>query len=397
MKSVEIRVAQGVYKADQGTRQVPGDTWATFMLRNGVTLRGGYAGGEGADPNVRDVNQFQTILHGDLKDNDALGIANLTDNSQVVVTSISNDHTALLDGFTVTAGRGWSGPGISCYYSDALFLNLRITRNRSEGREGGYGGGMYIAGGEPTLMNCLFESNWALAEGGGLWCQSKARPTLIGCRLKSNTASVGGGLSVAQSDLALTNCLFENNEAGFGAGLASRFGGHALLSNCTFFGNKTPDNATLYIGLNSLVQVKNSILWNDGEEVWSGQGGPIEITYSNIQGGWRGRGNIDVDPLFASPGYWGQRMDPNVYAEPDDPNAFWVAGDYHLASETGRWDPVEKVWAIDEVSSLCIDAGNPNSPVAWEPSPHGGRVNMGAYGRTAEASKSAGIADSETL
>lgn len=43
---------------------------------------------------------------------------------------------------------------------------------------------------------------------------------------------------------------------------------------------------------------------------------------------------------------------------------------------------------MDDVTSPCIDAGDPNSPVGDEPMPNGGRVNMGAYGGTAEASKS---------
>jgi hypothetical protein len=42
----------------------------------------------------------------------------------------------------------------------------------------------------------------------------------------------------------------------------------------------------------------------------------------------------------------------------------------------------------DDVTSPCIDAGDPNSPVGEEPFPNGGRINMGAYGGTAEASKS---------
>ena len=49
----------------------------------------------------------------------------------------------------------------------------------------------------------------------------------------------------------------------------------------------------------------------------------------------------------------------------------------------GGWD-----WVQDEVTSPCIDAGDPASPVSEEPLPNGGRINMGVYGGTAEASKS---------
>lgn len=40
------------------------------------------------------------------------------------------------------------------------------------------------------------------------------------------------------------------------------------------------------------------------------------------------------------------------------------------------------------MTSLCIDAGDPNSPIGFEPFPNGGIINMGAYGGTREASKS---------
>jgi hypothetical protein len=53
-KPVEIRVAQGIYKPDQGANQTPGDREATFQLINGVTLKGGYAGIGANDPNDRD-------------------------------------------------------------------------------------------------------------------------------------------------------------------------------------------------------------------------------------------------------------------------------------------------------------------------------------------------------
>ncbi|MHC4708055.1 MAG: PGF-pre-PGF domain-containing protein, partial [Planctomycetota bacterium] len=101
-------------------------------------------------------------------------------------------------------------------------------------------------------------------------------------------------------------------------------------------------------------------------EIHSGFTSSINATFSDIQGGWEGEGNIDADPLFADPD----------------------KGDYHLKSEYGRWDAASGSWVVDEVTSPCIDAGDPNSAVGDEPEPNGGRINMGAYGGTAEASKS---------
>ncbi len=93
----------------------------------------------------------------------------------------------------------------------------------------------------------------------------------------------------------------------------------------------------------------------------------IRITYSDIQGGWPGEGNIDADPLFAD-------ADSN---------------DYHLKSEAGRWNPNSQSWVQDGVTSPCIDAGNPGCPLGDEPNDVNNiRINMGTYGGTAQASKS---------
>ncbi|MHC4676921.1 MAG: hypothetical protein ACYTBZ_30935, partial [Planctomycetota bacterium] len=74
---------------------------------------------------------------------------------------------------------------------------------------------------------------------------------------------------------------------------------------------------------------------------------------------------------------------------PNDPNDdFWIDGDYHLKSQAGRWDRDDGRWTKDDVTSPCIDAGDMSSHIDHEPFPNGGRINMGAYGGTAEASKS---------
>jgi len=44
-------------------------------------------------------------------------------------------------------------------------------------------------------------------------------------------------------------------------------------------------------------------------------------------------------------------------------------------------------WVVDEVTSPCIDAGNTDE-MGWQNElwPHGGRINMGVYGGTSQAS-----------
>jgi hypothetical protein len=146
------------------------------------------------------------------------------------------------------------------------------------------------------------------------------------------------------------NCtIAQNSEGGIQGGIVT-------MRNCIVYGNET-------IQL-SLVSAS--------------------ISYSCIQGGYVGTGNIDDDPLFVRMASWEE-------GDPNDPNDdVLMAGDYHLKSQAGRFDPNNAAWVQDEVTSPCIDAGDPNDAVGDEPAPNGGRVNMGAYGVTVHASKTLG-------
>ena len=133
-------------------------------------------------------------------------------------------------------------------------------------------------------------------------------------------------------------------------------------------------------------------------------GAALAVSYCDVDGGFSAAyiqegsylhwdaGNIEQQPCFVEAGHWDQNGTPEV---PEDD--FWVNGDYHLKSEGWRWDANGiPIWRHDEVTSRCIDAGNPGSPlgdepltVVIDPSHQFGsnvRINMGAYGGTAQAS-----------
>jgi hypothetical protein len=63
-------------------------------------------------------------------------------------------------------------------------------------------------------------------------------------------------------------------------------------------------------------------------------------------------------------------------------------GDYHLHSRRGRYWPAHNVWVLDNVTSPCVDGGDPAVDPSGEPMPNGGRIDMGAFGGTPFASMS---------
>jgi hypothetical protein len=164
------------------------------------------------------------------------------------------------------------------------------------------------------------------------------------------------------------------------------------LINCTLAANRAANGKDL--GCDSYEQqspssaeVTNCIFWSGERGIWNNDNSAIAITYSDVQGGSSGLGNIDADPCFAQPGCWADVNDPNLALEPNDVNAAWFDGDYHLKSQSGRWDPNSESWVVDDVTSGCIDGGDPASDVTEEPLPNGGIVNMGVCGGTEQASK----------
>ena len=189
----------------------------------------------------------------------------------------------------------------------------------------------------------------------------------------------------------VTNCLIVGNRATDPTGAVIYCqDSQAVLTNCTIADNCTgPQGAALALN-DSDVTVLNSIVWNDrmaNEILATGTSDP-NIQYCAVRDGWPDRGNIHKDPLFARPGVWVNPDDPNQTCGPENPEAILMDGDYHLKSRAGRWDPETLSWVEDEVTSACIDAGLPSAPIGHEPVPNGGRINMGAYGGTAEASLS---------
>jgi hypothetical protein len=225
----------------------------------------------------------------------------------------------------------------------------------------------------PTLTNCTFSRNLAKEYGGAMVNSAESNPILTNCIFIANSAySCGGGMeNLYSSSPTLTNCLFSGNLAHnrWGGGIYNWRGGNLTLAGCTFADNSSPNgNALACDSRNqqepSNLEIINCILWNGGNEIWNNDNSVISITYSDVQAGWPGVGNIDTDPCFVSLGYW----DPNStsYDKRDD---FWVEGDYHLLPD-----------------SSCIDMGDPNcvaepneTDLDGKPRVIGGRIDMGAY------------------
>lgn len=313
--ATEIRIADGIYTPSTSDRS------ASFVMRNGVTIRGGYAGIGAQDPDARNVDATPTILSGDI------GIVgDASDNSYHVIKSTDNDTTAILDGVMISGGRA-SG------------------------------------------------SEWSQLHGAGVEIMTTSslqpgRPTFLGCKFQGNVASDGAAVySYAYSEPIFTNCTFVGNRAQqHGGGIYAETG--FIVTNCTLSGNTAAVGGAIY-DLTSGSSLRNCILWDAGDRPGSQlNDGKTSAQFSNVQGGLTGTGNINVDPSFVRNPMPGP---DRVWGTADDD-----FGDVHLqpfskAADRGRTSLIPAGVTIDASGNpRSVDLPNvPNYPY--------GTVDMGAY------------------
>jgi len=326
----EVWVARGTYTGT-GPNAV--------ILRNAVHLYGGFTGTE-ASRVSRDWSTHVTTIDGEDARRCVLG---------------ADDAT--LDGFTVQNGNG-SPYGGGIYNEDS---SLAVSNCTFSGNTALVGGGMHNSSGSPAVSNCTFSGNTATSSGGGMYNGSSSSPTVTNCTFSGNTAtSSGGGMYNSSGSPAVSNCMFSRNTASSGAGMenfscspavsnctfsrntatqdgggmynywtsrptlvnctfsgneASSEGGgmynnansRATLVNCTFSGNTASDDGGGIFNYSCWPTLINCILWGNSSEI-AGDGSPT-VTYSCIEGGYAGTGNIDADPLLGSFGSHGGAVD----------------------------------------------------------------------------------------
>ncbi|MBT7844996.1 MAG: choice-of-anchor D domain-containing protein, partial [Lentisphaerae bacterium] len=261
----EIRIAAGVHKPSREGGG-SGDRFKCFQLMNEVTIKGGYPNG-GGDEASRAPVANPTILSGDVDGNNTLDYGNVA-HVFYHPMDLELDETAVLDGVIITGGYAWGGLGGGMAYAwSATLINCTFEGNAAE-----HGGAMSI-GGDPTLVNCMFRNNRA-RYGGAIY--SSGNPTLENCVFSQNSSYSHGGAVFSHNSTVpvLVHCTFDGNSAPYGGAL-SNDDSNPVLTNC--------------------------ILWNNPSTETQQIHGASTVTYSCVEGGYVGDGNISTDPQLLNP------------------------------------------------------------------------------------------------
>lgn len=334
----------------------------SLLTREGVDLYGGFAGTE-TEHGQRDWQANATIIDG------SRSLA-----GQAAEHVVVGAGDVRVDGFTITGGTGHSGGGVylgSMYQSTPMMelANCTITNNSAifdgggvyasggtslvvnnctfANNSSGDGGGLYAGVRNLVLSDSEFDGNSASGAGGGLF-DITGSSTIERCVFTNNTASGGGGLREKSSGARIVNCVFRGNRAEYRGGAISMRGSPAKLINCTIVENSALTSgggfSSCCISTSSEPppQIVNCIIWHNTPEQIMSWEPVVEVSFSLVQGGYEGEGNIDAEPLFAAPG--------DLILQPESP---------------------------------CVDAGTaagaPAADIAGTTRPQGGGVDMGAY------------------
>lgn len=270
----EIRVAGGIYKPIKDLL----DREATFDLKDGVSITGGYAGLKGMYPDFRHTKFFTTILSGDIDNNDDNVDPNKVGNSHHVVTCTGEGNAAVLEGVTVTGGysnmtggrRGHgyvfgAGGGLYCQSAcSPQLIDCIFTNNYAQGGGAVYMSDIYGSADDvsdanswkPVFIRCIFTDNDNRAASiGTMWC-----PEFINCLFENNSA---GAISASQSStLKFNQCVFRRNSTDRSGGVIGtpNTGAEMQFNNCLFEDNNAGfDGGAVSSGRNSTLEFNHCI------------------------------------------------------------------------------------------------------------------------------------------
>jgi len=246
-----------------------------------------------------------------------------------------------------------TGGGCEIYRTDTVKISSTIFEQNDAINQ--YGGGMYIQQSDISIEKSRFNMNSAKWYGGAISFYQNVNLKLNNVQITNDTASKGGGIyGNLWSTLSLKNTLLYNNRAD-SSNSFDAYGGAMYLwdveteiINSTITNNSAFDGAAgIYLKTGNL-SLKNSIIWHHLSSGIYNEAGTTSVEYSNIEGGWTGTGNLDIDPEFYN-------FDDNDFS-------------------------------LNEISP-CINAGTPDTTglnlpercLAGNPRIGGGTIDMGAY------------------
>lgn len=212
-----------------------------------------------------------------------------------------------------------------------------------------------MAGMPITLSGFVLQNGYSAATGGVSTLAAGSELVILNSIIKNNQAGSGAAFAVSGGNLKIRNSVITNNIAVSAGGAIYAASGSTTLVNTTITANVAADGAGINQQYGATVTGFNNIIYgnlkNDntpGLPVINGLL-TVTLTYSDIEGGLSGTGNISADPLFVDS----------------------AAGNFQLAAGSS---------AIDTgITTIYPAAPTPTTDILGVARPQGAALDMGAY------------------
>ncbi len=231
-----------------------------------------------------------------------------------------NNSSPLISGNTISANYAGSGGGVYCENSSPTITDNFISGNQGEVEGGGIFSNYTSTSTSPQITNNQFINNRSILGGGiRIFGGGSSLPFVANNFITNNNAEEGGGIYYSYNFVTVVGNVISRNTA---SGATGNGGGiYCFRAPADIINNTISDNSASNSGgsiyLNSASPtITNTISWGNsaitGPEIYASGGSSPNITYCDIQGGWTGEGNIDINPLFADPEYQLQSYSPCI-------------------------------------------------------------------------------------
>lgn len=300
-----------------------------------------------------------------------------------------------------------SGGGIACENSNATIVNCDVWENDAfvdHDRIDQHGGGIYVkdckSNGPRNLriLRCTTESNTARWSGGGIAIQD-SNALIDLCSLYDNHcwASAGGIYSQGNpsgdpnTDPNKPNIRIQNSSIVFNwgywsGGVSSNYG-----SSMTFFNSTITRNVASWSWLVGGLEAYGGSADGNGVAIWNNIGEEQKIT-AGVSASAMGMefGGLEMESLGVNPSINFTYSNIQMFDSEGfyDPTAVWP-GEGNINKDPMFVNPIRRPYDFHlQSTSPCVNAGDPFADYSLEPAPNGGRINIGAYGGTDEATSS---------
>lgn len=245
-----------------------------------------------------------TIANNIIRDNPEVGISIHHGSSALIKNNSIKDNTE--DGIECRYSNPIiqdntilnNGGGITLWVSSPSILSNEIAENVRESKPGG--GIFHDHYSRATVQGNVFRDNEARA-GGAIYCDHYSCETIADNIIVANRApgGSGGGIFVwGHSTPMIVNNLMIANEAEYGGAINCFTDSSPTILHNTISGNVAVEGGGVATGYYSTPTIVNSILWGNTPDQITGD---AKVSFSDIQDGYQGEGNIDIDPIFLDP------------------------------------------------------------------------------------------------